>query len=631
MMPKFDTPRKSSSNKESCNQHITYLGKEDKMKGELHKEYFFNHIRDMIGSHRVQGIIDGNVKGLAKTDAKFYTGSISLSPKELEHIDNDPKKLKQFCLEFFRLYSRQFNRGFSRDDFNYFCKLESNRYYKSNDPLVKSGKVKTGDPKPGKYNMHVHFIVGRLTKSGKKASPKTNHRSNSRGAVKSSFSRDDLFQQAEELFDKMFQYARPLTERYKYYNQLKNGSSFQKKVVKNNHIDSELDYKIFIASSSEKKVQFTKSKMEQINYKLQEYKKEQLNGQQILGYSNEVLNGKLFKQLQNFEWLIKQNELNDLEHINQNIIDYLEKCKLPFNGTTNSIDKTSINTFVQIVNQELSKEFALSNTYIFPNSTNVDLNVLDCLIEGVSNNRKALLKSIFRYEKDTKPTIDIRHSLVDEINSLYKDNDKQHSQKLTMEFISELNKLNSDQEIKSGLLALKGILKFNPNDHQNLNLLLFSILKNLEKKYNEIPKVLRLQQLRKYVNYLNSKIKGKVECTINIDQVLNAEIALNYNGKSLAYLNAINSKIKKEDYDGAKAIILQSAESFIKNKLYHGSTLNQRAGTEPTHTSGFFDDTPATSSLFPTLSSFFYREAQDDYDEQELIRKRKKRRKKPNN
>jgi clindamycin resistance transfer factor btgB len=69
------------------------------------------------------------------------------------------------------------------------------------------------------------LIVSRKDQSNrKKLSPLTNHKNTKKGTVKGGFDRKNLFQQAEQGFDRLFGYDRQLTESFEYYNTMKNGS-----------------------------------------------------------------------------------------------------------------------------------------------------------------------------------------------------------------------------------------------------------------------------------------------------------------------------------------------------------------------------------------------------------------------
>ncbi|WP_439558354.1 DUF5712 family protein, partial [Dyadobacter sp.] len=52
--------------------------------------------------------MDQNVAKLKKIEAKFYLINISPSGKELDHIGNDPQKLKAFAREVMKEYAGNF-------------------------------------------------------------------------------------------------------------------------------------------------------------------------------------------------------------------------------------------------------------------------------------------------------------------------------------------------------------------------------------------------------------------------------------------------------------------------------------------------------------------------------------------
>jgi hypothetical protein len=209
---KFDTP--SESNKVSPGGFIAYMEKEDQAKG-IDKEFWFNAREDNIPSYRVMENIESQ-KGLGKEDFRYYTGSINFSEEELAFLKNDYKKLKQFGKAFIGEYADNFNKGLSSGDVRFYIKLESDRYYKGTDSDVLTGNIRSGEKKPG-CNTHFHFIVGRKSMDDKKKlSPQSNHINTKSGAVTGGFSRDQLKERTEHLFDKIFKYNRPLEQSYQY-------------------------------------------------------------------------------------------------------------------------------------------------------------------------------------------------------------------------------------------------------------------------------------------------------------------------------------------------------------------------------------------------------------------------------
>ena len=224
---KFDRPQNLSNNKGSCGKLVNYLEKEDKKK-DLDKEFFFNHKDDCIPSFKVRESIDSNKKGLMNKDAKFYSGSLNFSQKELAFLNNDLDKIKLYTVEVMKEYARNFDKGLNIDDINWFAKLEHNRYYHGSDKEVRQGKVKQGEEKPG-LNTHIHFIIGRKSADGKKKlSPASNHRNTRKGPVTGGFDRDRFKNNCENIFDKQFLYNRGVQESYYSLKVRKNGTLEEK-------------------------------------------------------------------------------------------------------------------------------------------------------------------------------------------------------------------------------------------------------------------------------------------------------------------------------------------------------------------------------------------------------------------
>ena len=105
-------------------------------------------------------------------------------------------------------YAKNFNKGLLAEDIKFYGKIHFDR-----------------DRSDNELNMHCHLIVSRKDQSNrKKLSPLTNHKNTKKGTVKGGFDRKNLFQQAEQGFDRLFGYDRQLTESFEYYNTMKNGS-----------------------------------------------------------------------------------------------------------------------------------------------------------------------------------------------------------------------------------------------------------------------------------------------------------------------------------------------------------------------------------------------------------------------
>src|SRR6266542_1774991 len=135
---KFDQLSTIADNCGSCRKFIEYLSKEDEWKG-FEKEFFFNEENQFICDYEVISAIDNNRKRLGKEDAKFFTGSINFSENELAFIGNDLQKIKEYAIQVMEEYASNYNKGLSINKINWFAKLETNRYYKGDDPKVLDG------------------------------------------------------------------------------------------------------------------------------------------------------------------------------------------------------------------------------------------------------------------------------------------------------------------------------------------------------------------------------------------------------------------------------------------------------------------------------------------------------------
>lgn len=148
-----------------------------------------------------------------KTDAKFYAIHVSPSEKELKTMGNTEQEQAEAMRRYIREvvipeYAKNFNKELSAEDIKFYGKIHFDRDRSNNE-----------------MNMHCHLIVSRKDQSNKKKlSPLTNHKNTKKGVITGGFDRTNLFQQAEQGFDKLFNYNRLLSESFEYYNTMKNGS-----------------------------------------------------------------------------------------------------------------------------------------------------------------------------------------------------------------------------------------------------------------------------------------------------------------------------------------------------------------------------------------------------------------------
>ncbi|MFV0585623.1 DUF5712 family protein [Bacteroides reticulotermitis] len=203
------------NNAGSSRQLANYLEHEDleRMEKGLYTEGFFNLTDDNIYKSKVIKDIDSNIGQLLKTDAKFYAIHVSPSKSELRAMGNTEQEqaeaMKRYIREvFIPEYAKNFNKELSASDIKFYGKIHFNRIRSENE-----------------LNMHCHLIISRKDQANKKKlSPLTNHKNTKNGIIKGGFDRVNLFQQAEQGFDKLFSYNRQLSESFNYYKTMKNGS-----------------------------------------------------------------------------------------------------------------------------------------------------------------------------------------------------------------------------------------------------------------------------------------------------------------------------------------------------------------------------------------------------------------------
>lgn len=212
----FPPPSKGTYNNAGSSRRLAnYLEHEDmeRMEQGIYTEGFFNLTDDNIYKSQVIKDIDSNIGQLLKTDAKFYAIHISPSEKELRAMGNTEQEQAEAMKRYIREvlipeYAKNFNKGLLAEDIKFYGKIHFDR-----------------DRSDNELNMHCHLIVSRKDQANKKKlSPLTNHKSTKNGVIKGGFDRVNLFQQAEEGFDKLFGYERQQLESFDYQNMMKNGN-----------------------------------------------------------------------------------------------------------------------------------------------------------------------------------------------------------------------------------------------------------------------------------------------------------------------------------------------------------------------------------------------------------------------
>jgi len=251
----------------SASDFVKYLEKENEGKALEEQELFFNQTENDIDAQRVVAEIDANTSKLSKKDPKFYSIMVSPSQSELNHIGNDPEKLKEYSREIMKTYAASFYRDkeVTVKDVLYFAKLERERTYSEKDKKVKENQayaskilelqhqvraIKEGREQgdmaklkekiqvleteaPHKQNgkrivpgmtkeghqSHIHIIVSRKDiTNAHSLSPGSKFRTSETTLngekVKQGFDRDKFYRAAEKSFDRQFGYRRNFVETY---------------------------------------------------------------------------------------------------------------------------------------------------------------------------------------------------------------------------------------------------------------------------------------------------------------------------------------------------------------------------------------------------------------------------------
>ncbi|WPP51768.1 DUF5712 family protein [Catalinimonas niigatensis] len=181
------------NNKGSSNKTVSYLGHEAK---ELDKETeFFNEEKTDIKAAQVKEAIDENTKGLRKGQEKFYSLVLSPSEDELQHLGNDPEKLKAYARAVMENYARNFklagSKPLSSSDLVWFATIHNERKEKEGE---QKGQLKAGN------HAHIHILVSAKNKSGE-------YRLNPKGR-KNHFTFKDWQVQNGKTFQQMFGYEK---------------------------------------------------------------------------------------------------------------------------------------------------------------------------------------------------------------------------------------------------------------------------------------------------------------------------------------------------------------------------------------------------------------------------------------
>jgi len=187
------------SNKGSSRQAANYLEGEAKKQGE--KAEFFTGEKAGLSGDETVVMLDSNRKGLRADDAKFYSLVISPSEQELEHIGNDPAKLRAYTKDVMHAYAETFvlknGEKLSEKDLVWVATQHNDRVARGTDELP------SGTSKPG-LQTHIHIMV-----SARDRQQKTTL--NPLGAA-ARFNRVNFMAASNLIFEQKFAYQKPSLE-----------------------------------------------------------------------------------------------------------------------------------------------------------------------------------------------------------------------------------------------------------------------------------------------------------------------------------------------------------------------------------------------------------------------------------
>ena len=266
------------NNAGSSRQLVAYMEHEDleRMEKGIYTDGFFNLTEDNIYKSTIIKDIDTNIGQLLKTDAKFFAIHVSPSENELREMGNTEQEkaeaMKRYVREvFIPEYAKNFNKELSEADIKFYGKIHFDRSRSGNE-----------------LNMHCHLIVSRKDQTNKKKlSPLTNHKNTKKGTVTGGFDRVNLFQQAEQGFDKLFGYNRQLSESFEYTNTMKNGNIDDKLKMQEQELQESRQY---LTSEKKEEIFQSSEKESMISCNLDSKQNEkQSNNQQNNGGGNALL------------------------------------------------------------------------------------------------------------------------------------------------------------------------------------------------------------------------------------------------------------------------------------------------------------------------------------------------------
>lgn len=209
----------ASKNTASARAYLEYLTHENAERRErgLTEFPFFKPDGTPVSKEEIIDKLDRNHAQLSLTDTKFFSLIIAPDPvKEAPAMGETEEEIFNNCVTLARTVSDAYAKGFHREG------IEGHK-----DLNIWWCIHFTRNGVPG---VHLHGIVGRKARNGKKLSPMTNHRDTKKGPVLGGFDREAFVAECEKILDELLDIDRSVVDTYEFKRAMKKGTAADKAV-----------------------------------------------------------------------------------------------------------------------------------------------------------------------------------------------------------------------------------------------------------------------------------------------------------------------------------------------------------------------------------------------------------------
>jgi hypothetical protein len=246
----------ASKNTDSARAYLEYLSHENVERREkgLIEYPFFMPDGTPVSKGEIIDKLDRNHAHLSLMDTKFYSLIIAPDPvKEAPAMGRTEQEIFRNAVILARTISDAYAKGFHREGIN-----------GHEDLFIWWCIHFTRNGVPG---VHLHGIVGRKARNGKKLSPLTNHRNTTKGPVQGGFDRVAFVAECEKIFDEIMNIDRSVVDTYEFKWAMKRGTAADKAVQAERLVREEmasLKADIKLAKDNRRKVTKTNDEVEEI-------------------------------------------------------------------------------------------------------------------------------------------------------------------------------------------------------------------------------------------------------------------------------------------------------------------------------------------------------------------------------